>query len=276
MRIAVVQMEPVWKDEQANWEQIDRRLDQLAGQGIQLAVFPECALSGYDLSPTEVPRFACPIPGPQSERLVQLARKHGFHLQIGVLEKGSGDTYSNSCLLASPQGLIGSYRKTHLPHLGVDRYLAPGDRLGPVYETGLGRIGSLICYDLRFPEPARVLSLLGAQLVLVSTAWPESATLYPDFLARARAAENGVFLAAANRIGREGSTTYLGRSLVVDPSGSVLAEASGAQSETLICDLALSASDEKRRIFVPGEYELDLFADRRPDLYRVLTNTDSG
>jgi predicted amidohydrolase len=274
MRIAVVQMEPVWKDEQANWEQIDRRLDQLAGQGVQLAVFPECSLSGYDLSPTELPRFASPIPGPQSEKLVQLAQKHGLLFQVGVLEKGGGDTYFNSCLLASPQGLIGSYRKTHLPHLGVDRYLAPGDRLGPVHKTGLGRIGSLICYDLRLPEPARVLSLLGAQILLISTAWPESATLYPDFVARTRAAENGVFLAAANRIGREGSTTYLGRSLVVDPSGSILSEASGAQSETLICDLDLRASDEKRRIFVPGEYELDLVADRRPDLYHVLTKTD--
>ncbi|MEJ2012713.1 MAG: carbon-nitrogen hydrolase family protein [Anaerolineales bacterium] len=271
MRIAVVQMEPVWKDEQANWEQIDRRLDQLAGQGVQLAVFPECSLSGYDLSPTELPRFASPIPGPQSEKLVQLAQKHGLLFQVGVLEKGGGDTYFNSCLLASPQGLIGSYRKTHLPHLGVDRYLEPGDRLGPVYES---RIGSLICYDLRLPEPARVLSLLGAQILLISTAWPESATLYPDFVARTRAAENGVFLAAANRIGREGSTTYLGRSLVVDPSGSILSEASGAQSETLICDLDLRASDEKRRIFVPGEYELDLVADRRPDLYHVLTKTD--
>jgi predicted amidohydrolase len=276
MRIAVVQMEPVWKDEQANWEQIGRSLDRLAGQGVQLAVFPECSLSGYDLSPAELPRFAHPIPGPQSERLVQLARKHGLHLQIGVLEKGGGDRYFNSCLFASPQGLIGSYRKTHLPHLGVDRYLEPGDRLGPVYETEIGRIGSLICYDLRFPEPARVLSLLGAQIILISTAWPKSATLYPEFLAQTRAAENGIFLAAANRIGREGSTAYLGRSLVIDPNGSILAEASTAQPAALVCDIDPGAGGGKHRVFIPGEYELDLFGDRRPDLYHVLTKADRG
>jgi predicted amidohydrolase len=271
MRIAVVQMEPAWKDEVANLAQVDRWLGELADQDVGLAVFPECALSGYELSAAEAAHFAHPIPGPQSEALVDLARRHRRTFQIGLLELApSGEIY-NSCILVSPHGLLGSYRKTHLPFLGVDRYLQPGGRIGPVLDTGLARIGPLICYDLRFPEPARVLALLGAQVVLLSTAWPDSATLYPEFLAPTRAAENGVFLAAANRIGREGGTKYLGRSLIIDPAGTILAEGSEDQAELLIADVDLSASDEKRRIFVPGEYELDLLGDRRPELYHTLT-----
>jgi len=273
MRIAVVQMEPVWLDEAANLAQVDRYLGELSAQSIQLAVFPECALSGYELSLADAAHHADPIPGPQSEALIDLARKHALHFQIGVLEKGEGGIF-NSSVLVSPRGLLGSYRKTHLPYLGVDRYLQPGGRLGPVIETDFGRVASLICYDLRFPEPARVLALLGAQIILISTAWPKSATLYPEFLARTRAAENGIYLAAANRIGREGDTTYLGRSLIISPSGSILSEGSADRAELLICELEPSESDGKRRIFVPGAYELDLFGDRRPELYGPLVKSD--
>jgi predicted amidohydrolase len=275
MRIATVQMEPVWKDQGANLAQVDRLLGELAAQGVRLAVFPECALSGYELTLDEASHLAHPLPGPQSSALVDLAQKHGLFFQIGLLEQGRDGAIYNSCVLVSPGGLVGSYRKTHLPYLGVDRYLTPGEQIGPVLETDLGRLGSLICYDLRFPEPARVLALLGAQIILVSTAWPASAHIYPEFLARARAAENGVYLAAANRIGREGAGTYLGRSLIINPSGSVLAEGSEDRAEVLICDIAADESDEKRRIFIPGEYELDLFGDRRPELYGALVQ-ESG
>jgi len=264
-------MQPVWKDEGANLAQVDRLLGQLAAQAVELAVFPECALSGYELTPEEAAGLAQPLPGPQSAALVRLAEKHRLTFQIGLLEKASDGELYNSCALVAPTGVLGTYRKTHLPYLGVDRYLQPGQRLGPVLETGLGQLGSLICYDLRFPEPARVLALLGAQIILVSTAWPVSASLYPDFLAQTRAAENGLFLAAANRTGREDRAAYLGRSLICDPAGMILAEASGDREELLICDLDLQASTLKRRIFVPGEYELDLFGDRRPELYDRLS-----
>ena len=270
MRIAAVQMEPAWKDEDANLAQVDRWLGELSAQDVELAVFPECALSGYELAPDEAARFAHPVPGPQTDALVELAVKHGLHFQVGLLEKSAGGAPFNSSVLITPRGLLGSYRKTHLPYLGVDRYLRPGEQIGPVLETNLGRLGSLVCYDLRFPEPARVLALQGAQIILVSTAWPASAHLYPEFLARARAAENGVFLAAANRIGQEGSAAYLGRSLIISPSGSVLAEGSEDREELLVCDIDPGESDEKHRIFIPGEYELDLFGDRRPELYSTL------
>jgi predicted amidohydrolase len=130
----------------------------------------------------------------------------------------------------------------------------------------------LICYDLRFPEPARVLALGGAQVILLSTAWPQAATLYPDFLVRTRAAENHLFLAAANRVGEERGTTYLGRSIIADPDGRVLAEADQVGETLLFAEIAPDRSDAKHRVFRPGEYELDLFNDRRPELYSSLAS----
>src|SRR4030042_1429427 len=169
--------------------------------------------------------------------------------------------------MVSPQGVLGRYHKTHLICLGVDRFLTEGESLpGPV-ETPLGRMGMLICYDLRFPEPARVLGLAGAQAILLPTAWPQAATLYPDHVARTRAAENGVFLVAADHVGEECGGRYLGRSLIIGPDGEVLAQAGQAEETLLVADVDLSRADRKHRTFIPGEYEIDLHADRRPDLY---------
>jgi predicted amidohydrolase len=128
----------------------------------------------------------------------------------------------------------------------------------------------LICYDLRFPEPARVLALGGAQVILLSTAWPQAASLYPDFVVSTRAAENHLYLVAANRVGEERGTTYLGRSIIADPDGRVLAEADRTEETLIYAEIDPSDSDAKQRVFRPGEYELDLFNDRRPELYSSL------
>jgi predicted amidohydrolase len=129
----------------------------------------------------------------------------------------------------------------------------------------------LICYDLRFPEPARVLALGGAQMILLSTAWPQAASLYPDFIVSTRGAENHIYVVAANRVGVERGTTYLGRSIIVDPDGRVLAEAGSSEETILFATIEPGRSDAKHRIFRQGEYELDLFNDRRPELYSPLT-----
>jgi predicted amidohydrolase len=93
-------------------------------------------------------------------------------------------------------------------------------------------------------------------------------------VARTRAAENGVFLVAADHVGEERGRSYLGRSLIVGPDGEILAEAGTSEETLLIADVDLRRSDEKRRVFVPGEYEINLFADRRPELYAVITGED--
>lgn len=266
-RYAAVQMEPVFLDPDANLGKVE---SWIASIHADILVFPECVLTGYGLSAAEAAALAEPIPGPRTDRLLRACRRVGRIIVVGTIESDEEGHCFNTAMMIGPVGVLGRYRKTHLPFLGVDRYLAAGDSLGPPIPTTVGRLGLLICYDLRLPEPARVLAVAGAQALLLPTAWPASARLYPEFLVRARAAENGVYLVAANRIGIERGTQYLGRSLIVGPDGEVLAEATSDREEVLVADIDPPRSDRKQRVFVAGEYELDLFGDRRPELYGPL------
>ncbi|HEY46161.1 MAG TPA: carbon-nitrogen hydrolase family protein [Anaerolineae bacterium] len=268
---AAVQMEPKLFDAEANLKKVINFMHEVSLCNAEIAVFPECALTGYALSAEEAASIAEPIPGPRTDHLSEACREAGLMaVVVGTIEKDAFGRLFNSAALVGPDGLIARYRKTHLPFLGVDRYLAAGDTLPGPFETPVGRLGLLICYDLRFPEPSRVLAIAGAQVILLPTAWPSAATLYPDFMAQSRAAENNIFLVAANRVGEERGTRYLGRSVVVGPDGEMLAEADVEGEEILCVEIDPHRSDLKQRIFVPGEYELYLFDDRRPELYRPL------
>ena len=270
VRVAAVQMKPEVLYLEKNLQSILLGFEEAVAAGASLVVFPECALSGYDLSLAEAQSMAESIPGPLSERLLQSCKELGATIMVGLLEKDDNGRVFNTALVIGAGGILGIYRKTHLPHLGIDRFLAPGDALLPPFKTPVGQVGTLICYDLRFPEPCRALALMGAQIVLISTAWPRAATLYPDFVARTRAAENGIFLVAANRTGEERRAQYLGHSLIIGPDGEVLAQADGEEETILYADIDPTRSDQKRRVFLAGEYELDIFNDRRPKLYREL------
>jgi predicted amidohydrolase len=270
VRVAVAQIETVLLDPQANLQKIDRWTQTAADRGADLVVFPECAITGYDLSAEEASHVAESIPGPRTKRLAELCAKRDILVVVGTLEEAGEGNLFNTALLMGPEGVLGKYQKTHLPFLGVDRYLMQGSQISAPVKTPLGSLGLLICYDLRFPEPTRVLALAGAEIVLLPTAWPRAATLYPDFMARSRAAENRVYLVAADRVGRENKTHYLGRSVMVGPDGETLAEASVDTEELLIADIDPLRTRQKLLEFIPGEYSLDLFNDRRPDLYASL------
>jgi predicted amidohydrolase len=265
-------MEPVLLNPQINLEKITSLIHEAASLGADVVVFPECATTGYAITAEEAEQLAQPVPGPQTQQLSEACRHAGVsHVVVGTIEKDEEGKLFNTSVLVSPDGFVTRYRKTHLPFLGVDRYLSAGDALPGPHATQVGRLGMLICYDLRFPEPSRVLALAGTQVILLATAWPQAASLYPEFIAQTRASENSLFVVAANRIGEERGTRYLGRSIIVDPDGVVLAEASMDAEEILCVDLDLSRSDNKDRIFVPGEYELRLFSDRREDLYQRIS-----
>jgi predicted amidohydrolase len=169
--------------------------------------------------------------------------------------------------------MIGKYRKTHLPFLGVDRYVKAGPSLPKPFNTTLGRIGTLICFDLRFPEAARVLSLNGAQIILAPSAWHHTSPLYPELLVPTRSAENRVFILAADQTGEVRNVKFLGRSLITNPDGKVLAEAGTSEETILYAEIDIRLTTEKKLIFKPGEFELDLFGQRRPDIYEELTRS---
>jgi predicted amidohydrolase len=275
-RIAAVQMETTLLDIEANSTKILEFISRAVAHDAQIVVFPECALTGYNLTLDEAEELAVSIPGAQTELITNTCAHSGILVVVGTIERGQDGRLYNSAVLINSDGVLGIYRKTHLPMLGIDRFLSPGDAIPEPFSTEYGRLGMLICYDVRFPEPIRVLSLAETQIVLIPTAWPDKASLYPDFVVRTRAEENHVYIAAANHVGEERGVRYLGRSLITSPSGKIMAEGTAAEEEILYADIELELSDEKRIIFSAGEYELDLFGDRRPELYGRIVEEEMG
>ena len=158
----------------------------------------------------------------------------------------------------------------HLPFLGVDRFATPGPDPPFVVEVGGLRIGVLICYDLRFPEAARMCALDGADLIALPTNWPVGVDFHPGIFAPARAAENHCYLLACDRVGTERGVDFIGRSLLIDYDGHELAVAGDTEEELLVGEIdpdAARLTHVRRR---PGEHEWDTMADRRPGLYRRL------
>ncbi|HET7009985.1 MAG TPA: carbon-nitrogen hydrolase family protein [Anaerolineales bacterium] len=273
LRVAAVQMQVEPIDPSENFRRIESWMPRAATAQASLIVFPECVLTGYFLTRQEAEEMAEPVSGPRVQSLQALCARWGMTAAVGTIERSQEGQLFNAAVLVGPQGLLAVYRKTHLLCLGVDRYLTPGSKAPAVVATDMARLGMLICYDLRFPEPMRALALDGAQAILLPTAWPASATFYPDFLARTRALENGVYLIAANRAGQERGQSFLGRSLILGPQGEILAESHGHEETMLVADIDPAQSDAKHRVFDPGEYEVDLLRDRRPELYGRLTES---
>jgi len=275
LRIAVVQSNVDYGDPNSNSARLERHLDSLAGQGVGLAVFPEAFLTGYCASSEEESlRIALPMPESGSgvwPRVVAAVERTGVGVVVGFAGVLDGRLHNVATLLL-PGSEPRSYAKTHLPHLGMDRFAQPGAAL-PVFDTPWGKIGLLICYDLRIPEPSRALALQGADLIVLPTNWPGT-NLASDFFTIVRSAENRVFLAACDRVGHENGFTFIGRSGIYGPDGECLAKA-GDSEEVLIADLDLSLARIKRNVYVPGEYELDLWGCRQPDLYRSICDPSS-
>lgn len=268
MRVAVAQTEPRLGEKERNLELCVARLEEAATKGAALLVLPECAIPGYMFdSADEALPFAEEIPGPSTETLEREARRLDMHVVCGLLER-NGDVMHNAAVLVGPNGLIGIYRKTHLPFLGVDRFVVAGDEL-PIFETPLGQVGLEICYDLRFPEVTRTLALRGADLIAHPTNFPVAARLQTEFITRARAAENRVYLLTANRIGKERWGEFCGWSQIVDPYGDRLAEAGADEEALLVADYDVQRARDKDYV-IPGEYELYLIEHRRPELYGAL------
>jgi predicted amidohydrolase len=269
--VAAVQTDPRLGDVAGNLDRIASWTRRAANEGAELVVFPECAVHGYRYdSREEALRDAQTVPGPATDVLEGVAAETGVHIAVGIVER-DGERLYNCAALIGPDGLVTKYRKTHIPFQAVDRFVTPGDIPLHVVETPIGRVGMLICYDLRFPEPARVLALSGVQIIANLTNLPPPGWVQPEFIFRSRAAENRVWLVCADRVGTERGVEFIGRSAIVGPSGVTLAEASESAEEMLVQRIVPSEADEKDLVFDPGVYEMHLLSDRRADLYGALT-----
>lgn len=269
-KIAGVQMDCSFANVVDNLRSVRERLEASAQTGARLVIFPECALTGYCYrSKDEAWPHAQPLPGPASESIAEDCARLNVFAIVGLLER-DGDRLFNACALIGPAGLVAVYRKIHLPFLGIDRFVTPGDRPFAVQDIGGLRIGMNICYDGSFPESSRVLTVLGADLVVLPTNWPTGA-LTTVKLTEARALENHIYYAAVNRVGEERGFRFIGRSRVIGVDGEILMEAASDGEAIVTAEIDPERARQKRVVKVPGEHEVDRVGHRRPEMYSPLT-----
>lgn len=267
LTVAAVQTTPRLGDVAANCAAMLAAVRSGAAQGAGLIVFPECHLSGYAFRDRQAALSAAQaVPGEATQAVAEACRELGVHVVFGLIERDA-DALFNTAVLVGPAGLLGRYRKAHLPRMGVDLMVQAGAEPFCVTDTAIGRVGLSICYDLRFPEVCRSLALLGAHIIAVPTCWPAGSEPARDVVARARALENHVFLVIAGQSahGAEG-TDYIGGSSVIDPDGTVLAQVESGPG-IAIARLDTCLARDKSITGEDGRLLGDLFADRRPELY---------
>ncbi len=267
VRVAAVQFDPKIGQPEHNLESMIGRLNEAADAGAKLIVFPECALTGYCFeSKEEAFEFAEPIPGPSLNRLSSICQDRDVMVVLGLLERDEQLLY-NACALVGPNGVMASYRKVHLPSLGVDNFVDPGNRPFEVVQADGLRIGMHICYDGAFPEPGRIMSLQGADLLVLPTNWPIRTEVQADHLTIIRAYENTVFAMAVNRVGTERGFPFIGRSSLADPHGNLLFFGDPEKEQVLVADVDPAVARQKRIVRVPGKHEINRIDDRRPTFY---------
>jgi N-carbamoylputrescine amidase len=268
----------------ANLALVESRVADAAARGAKLVLLQELHNGPYFCQHQDVCEFdlAEPIPGPSTERIGALAKKHGVVIVSSLFERRAAGLYHNTAVVLEADGRIaGKYRKMHIPDdpgFNEKFYFTPGDLGFQPIDTSVGRLGVLVCWDQWYPEAARLMALAGAELLLYPTAigWdPRDAQDEKDrqrmawiLSHRGHAVANGLPVLSCNRVGHEASPIggagidFWGSSHVLGPQGEFLAEAS-AEPEVLVVDVDLGRSEDVRRIW-------PFLRDRRIDAYGDL------
>ena len=275
MRLALVQQHAS-HDLEDNLRRALAATREAAARGARLVAFAELALTPFypqravcGAPPLEL---AEPVPGPTTEAFTRLAAELGVVVVLNLYERAGDRAFDASPVIDADGRLLGVTRMLHVAEMEgfhEQGYYTPGDHGMPVYATAAGRVGVAICYDRHYPEVMRSLGLAGAELVVVPQAgavgeWPDG--LYEAEL-RVAAFQNGYFTALANRVGREETLEFDGRSFVCDPAGQVVAQAPAGADHVLFADADLAAcrGSIARRLF---------FRDRRADLTDALMHPE--
>ena len=258
LTLLLAQTGPKLAKKAENLKTIEKQASSARRKNIDLLIFPELHLTGYTMQ-DEVFDLAEPILGPCVKRVEKIASEHGLHIVFGMPEESEvKGVIHNTAVLVGPKGLVGRYRKIHLPTHSVfeeRRYYRPGQE-APVFDTPLGKIGLTICYDLYFPELTRLQSLAGAELIVCISASPGLRRRFFEGFVLSRAMENAVYLAYVNRVGIEDGNQFWGGSRVVAPGGSVLVQCKYDVEDFQPCKIDL-AEVGRARAFIPTIKDLD-------------------
>jgi predicted amidohydrolase len=285
LTLGVAQTGPVLTDDpRAMLPEARGMFERAAAQQVELLLFSELFMSPFFPNRLErdFDRWFLEADGEVMRTLCGYAREHRIAAVFGFGER-TASAYFNSALVCDESGTtVGIYRKTHIPAYFPDErqggtgsyekfYFTPGASL-PVFDWRGVRFGIQICNDRLYPEPSRVLAARGAQMILMPICFstysdPAHRSSIWEVPLRSRAYENGVYVVASNRVGIEGPRHHLGRSMVVDPRGMILAEAGSEAPELLVHTIDLAAVQRARSAF-------PWWRDRRPELYAELGSVE--
>jgi len=265
-KVALAQISCKRGDKTENIRKIEDNVVRAKKQGVELVIFPELSVTGYVLR-DQIYELAETIPGQSTNILEKLAVKTGTYIVFGLpeLSDKTQATIYNAAVLVGPDGPIGKYRKMYLPTHSVfeeKRYFRPGYQTA-VFETELGKIGLIICYDVFFPEVSRLTRLKGAQLIVCISASPATRRAFFETLTVARAIENTAFLAYVNLVGIEDGLQFWGGSRLIGPNGRVLVKTKYDKEDLVIGEVNY-ADIRPVETFVP------ILKDLRPELFDKL------
>ncbi len=260
MNISIIQFTPVFGNIDKNIEQISQLTKKI--KTADLIVLPELASTGYKFKDKDK-AIALSERADDSKFLnflSDVASRKGCYIVAGFNER-KGEVLYNSSVLMGPDGIVGIYRKLHL-FWDEKKIFEPGNLGLPVFDTEIGKIGMLICFDWMFPEAWRVLALKGASVIAhpANLVLPFCQSVTPSY-----SLINRVFIATANRLGSENELTFTGNSIITNPIGEIIASGSTAKTEIITADIDTSLASNKK--ITP---ENDTFKDRRTDVYGDL------
>ena len=269
--------DPAWSIEKIKNAGLEKHLpliEEAGKRGVQILGLQEI-FNGPYFCPSQDPKWyeaAEAVPGPTTEAMQKIAKKHQMAMVVPVYEREQAGVYYNTAAVIDADGsYLGKYRKNHIPHTNgfwEKYFFKPGNMGYPTFQTRFAKIGVYICYDRHFPEGARLLGLNGAEIVFNPSATVAGLSQYLWKLEQpAHAVANGYFLAASNRVGTEAPWNigrFYGTSYVVDPRGNFLATASEDKDELITATCDLEQIEEVRKVW-------QFYRDRRPETYGEMT-----
>ncbi|GAB6683611.1 carbon-nitrogen hydrolase family protein [Streptococcus uberis] len=271
MKVSTCQMTPKTLDIKSNIEKMTSFVKEASAQGSQLIVFPELVLTGYNCG-DKFFKVAEPIPGDTTRYFEQLAAQENIYILWGMPEEGLDGVLYNSAALVGPDGFVGKWRKNYLPGHATDlagdgafpdrRFFKNGQEL-EVFQTRIGKIACLICYDIFFPELARLVTLKGADLIVGISGSPKFEKDIFEPIVKVRAMENTVPLLYTNLVGFEGETEYWGGSCMIEagevsnkvPGSPVISKSSYDKEEVITANLSMNKKGIRQ--FYPVLRDLD-------------------
>ena len=264
LKISIAQIDIESGDINQNIEKVKSQISSASKNGSDLIVFPEMIDTGYDMNviiekAQEWSKGFVPD-------LKKYAKQYNINIVAGVSERFEQSVFNSVVIINRNGDINGSYRKSHLitaNPINEDQFIKPGNELGLFEIDGIS-VGVMTCYEIRFPEIARSLTLLGAKIIIIPAAWPLVRLPHWQSLTRARAIENQVFVCAANRIGNDSGLPFAGNSVHIGPYGNIISEGTQIHEELIHGYYALTNVDTVRN-------QIKVFQDRRTEMYNQIT-----